>query len=111
MPADAATMYSRKVAKRWCDKFQFRKQKGFSFTTHGLEGANMLAREWASRADYFYRIWVEAGCEEEFRYSEEQLSSYVPSEEYVVWASTLDVGSDAFSEVTHLNHALPTNPE
>ena len=68
--ADAACMPARNGAKFWCAKYAFAKQESFYFTRYGVEACNMLAREWACRAEYYVQLWYSDGEEEEFAYTE-----------------------------------------
>ena len=55
--SDYASAFARAVAKQWCIRFKWPRQKGFAFTVYGTEGANMLAREWAFRGEHYYSIF------------------------------------------------------
>ena len=92
---DVATCFCRASAKAFCIKHQRPRQKGFTFTAYGgEENCNMLAREWASKGGYFVRLFLDAGKADDFIFSEEMLSSSLPTEEWLEWAISLDNESE-----------------
>ena len=107
IPADQATMYARAHAKQWCQLFQWSSQKGFMFSMYGQEEAIYLAKAWARKANYFCKLWYDAGATEDFVYSEEQLNSYTESASFLDWAVTVEVDSVTFDRVVAVRHALP----
>ena len=107
--ADAACMLARSGAKGWCTKYKFAKQKSLCSSRYGIEACNMVAREWASRAEYFFLLWYDDGCDEDFSYSDELLESYMPTMEWVEWATRQEIASEIWAAISDVENARPCN--
>ena len=67
----------------------------------------MLAREWAFRGHHYFSIWYEAGGDHAYRYTADELNSYVPYLEWCEWATEQDVTSPAWNRIMEVQRALP----
>ena len=109
--SDVASMFARACVHSWCQTYTFPKQRGFKYATYeGVQNANMLAREWALRGDFFYSIYREAGEPPDFKYTVDQLASYASDEDYIRWAVEVDIGSPVFDKIVEVDHFCPTDP-
>ena len=107
--ADAACMLARQGAKYWCTRYKFVKQKSLYFSRYGIESCNMVTREWAHRGEYYFLLWYEDGEADDFVYSAELLESYVPTMEWVEWATRQEIDSDVWSCISEVESARPIN--
>ena len=105
--ADAATMFARQHAKRWCHLFHWALQKGFAFSAYGQAESVHLAKAWARKGNYFCDIWYAAGAADEFEYSHEQLASYVEQDTFLDWAVTVDIELPTFERIVQVRTDLP----
>ena len=108
---DAATAFARKSVWPWCRLFSWPKQKGYSYSAYEVEGANFLAREMAFRGNFFYCIWRSHGSDPTFRYTDEQLRSYVPGIDWLNWTCEQDIEYAVFDRITEIGAAFPVNPQ
>ena len=56
-PTTVATEATKGVARFWCTRFRVSQSASFSIARLGLEDAFLLAQEWCSRAEYFFRFF------------------------------------------------------
>ena len=67
-----------------------------------------LAKEWQHLLSYYMNKWtISAGAE---NFVNPGACDYELSEDFVNWATTLDVESVAFMQVVQLRHAAPVLP-
>ena len=104
-----ATCFARAHARPWCLRYRWPRQKGFSKSLYGEEGAVQLAHEWARRADHYYRLWWDNGCDLSYKFSEGDCESYRQSLEWVTFASSEDIESSSFTEIVAVNRFQPTS--
>ena len=63
--------------KAWAEYFHWPKQKGFAFTAYGELVCVEMAHEVCRRAEHFYLLWCEAGCELwEFEYDDTMVAAH-----------------------------------
>ena len=103
-------MFSRAWAKPWCKRFRWPKQRGFNLVEYGERVANVLAREWAFRGDYFYWLWDVAGRDASFRYTAEHIEAYIPDEEFLEWERDVAVADELYDLILEVQRMAPTNP-
>jgi hypothetical protein len=88
-------------------KFKFCTQQSFSMAAHGSElNAKELAAGCAARATYFYEVWLEQGCPDEIDFKTFE-AGFTESFEWLDWASTLDVESNAFAAMALIREFVP----
>ena len=88
-------------------KFKFCTQQSFSIAAHGSElNAKELAAGCAARATYFYEVWLEQGCPDEIDFKTFE-AGFTESFEWLDWASTLDVESNAFAAMALIREFVP----
>jgi hypothetical protein len=108
-PTDAASAFARQAAKPWCRHFTWPQQKGFYFSVYGVIDANKLARSWAHKANFFFELWIEGGCDWHHQYSIDDAALYVPSIEFTDWAPDVAFDSETFQRIHELVIFKPTN--
>ena len=75
---------------------------------YGEEESNNLAREWHSRSHHFYMLWCEAGSDYAYRFTQDDFDSYIPSEEWFDWGTSVDIGNETiWPRITEVNQAFP----
>ena len=105
--ADGACGFARSgPPKTWCGKYGWATSRKFLFSRYGKEGATTLAREWARRAEYFYRLYLASG-DVGFKYSQEHVDRYVDSPVFLDYLIGLDVEHPAFDVGTALRKLAP----
>ena len=110
--ADAAGGFVKNgVQKDWCTAYGFPKQAAFYFSRYGREGAGMLSREFVRRGNFFCDMFLQAECHDNFRYTQSDLDSYEPSDEFRDWMiEHEDVSAATFVRGDQLLKTFPTNP-
>jgi hypothetical protein len=106
-PANEAIYKSRgHVVTTFHVLYEWPKSHGFRFSTYTELGANMLAREWCRKSDYFYNHWLDS--EVNTCFDDPTELDYVEHEEFLAWVATVDVASHTWVRVSELKHAVPT---
>ena len=85
---DIATCFARSLAVSFCKHFLWPKQKGFTYTAVGdRHVADLLARQWCRRGNYFCALWHAHDCADDFHFTEADK----PEEnlEFVEWMSSI----------------------
>ena len=108
--SDSAVCFARAEARHWCGVYQWPKQRGFRYRTHGVEPSVMLAREWAHTGNHFYSIWRDAGRHDGYRFSDEELQSYASMLEWVEWTRALPPDAAVWCKIREVEGAAPANP-
>ena len=107
--ADSAVMFARGMVLEWCRVYSMPKQKGFMFSRYTEENANMLAWEWARRCSYFFELWRGRGEDLMYRFTAEELDSYVSEEEFLDWGLGLAPDTYSYAAVGELLATVPRN--
>ena len=104
--AIAATSFAKALAREFCHKFGWQKQKGWSYKKyHGRPNANFLAREYARRGHHYCSIWFAHGCDDMFVF---QACHDAPADpEFVGWMNGLDIVSIEFAEADRIQRLRP----
>lgn len=68
---------------RWCDLYAFPKKRSFMFGKWGRAAATQMAREYCRRGEYFYNLFLNAGENEEFKYTASHVEAYVPGSDWL----------------------------
>ena len=97
------------VARAWCLGHAWPRQKSYSYSKYDVAPANMLAREVARKANYFFRMWLEA--EHDLEYTDEMLASYEETFEWVDWLCGQDVEGPAFEAGIKIRHMFPSSAD
>ena len=84
--------------------------KTFARTLYGDDGCVRLAKEWARRDIFYYRVWEDHGREDDFAYTNDLLEAYPANLDFVEWACEQAADSEAFNRVWEVQHARPQNP-
>ena len=104
-------MACRPKVNKYCKRFDWPVGPSFSRKKYPDGGAKMLASEWVRRGAHFYAMFVSGGQSvETFRFSEEQLNSYTPTEEFLIWATGLSLEDKSFDAAVKVAKYRPTNP-
>lgn len=90
--ADVVVAQALRSARAWCKTYKLNVESSYSFAKHGEREASYLAKEWASRQQHFYDLWVHRGGDSNFEYSDEDLASYVESPAWLNFVSGLSSG-------------------
>ena len=70
----------------------------------------MMTEEWCRRSSHFFNIWLNQD-DWEFRYTPEDLASYLEDLEWVSWlADEVGLESDTWARAQELRRRLPVNP-
>jgi hypothetical protein len=56
------------LSKEFCRLFHLRQTGNFSRTTYGDSWAAKLALRWTWQVDYFFRTWIDHGCDPAFAF-------------------------------------------
>ena len=80
--------------------------RSFMFGRYTREGACTLAREWARRADYFYRLYLESGAPD-FRYTDQMVKDFPDSIEFLDFLLSKDVEDHCYIVGQELRSLCP----
>ena len=105
--ADSATAYARVHTKAFCTRFNWPKQRGFTFNLYGQEESVHLATEWANRGNHFARLWFEGGCILDCVFDCEGEHAYPEPFDFIDWACSVEVDSPVWPKVTEVRAAVP----
>ncbi len=107
--ADGVSGYPRGgLAQQWCNKFIWPRQFGCTYAAHGQEDSHQIVREWVRRCTFFFSMWHDAGCPDNFVYSPFQRTSYRQSLQYLDWVVELPVESATFERALVVNRLEPS---
>ena len=99
------------ITTDWCIAYGFPRQAAFYFNKFGREGAKQLAHEFTRRGNHFCEIWHQAGPIASFQYTQADLDSFEPSEEFTEWMLGIaDVQDVCFRRGDELLKLVPSNP-
>ena len=91
----------------WCARYGWAKSRRYMFSKYGRDPAMALAREWARRADYFFRLWYDSADPAGFRYTQAHVDGYVDSVWFIDCLLGLDNEHPAFREGAALRDLSP----
>ena len=96
---DCAAMFVRKgIAVEFCERYTFPKQKSCHYKKYGGdEPANTLIREYARKGNDFCSLWCASECEDDYRFSEEDIEGYKPGLDFLDWMCSLPAASASFA--------------
>ena len=78
-------------AQKWCMGFGLKQSFTSSVKGYTVVEAQTLSEEWGRRMQWFYDQWC--GAEgEDFRFTDEVVTAYPETEEFVTWAESLPMG-------------------
>jgi len=84
--ADQAQCLARSHVKPWATAYKWPRQKGFSFSLYGEEESNRLAQQWQEKGHFYCSLWIDrSGGSYEYRFTAEELASFVPTEAWLDW--------------------------
>ena len=81
----------------------------FYYSKYGKVLAQMFASEWVRRANFFYKIWADAGFPDEFDYTEDHIESYVETAEWRDMMCEMGIHTPFFIRGMEVRHMVPTN--
>ena len=107
--ADKCTGFARGGWPQWwCDRYMFPRQRSFAFLTYERDNACMLAKEFCSRAEFFYRTWLlNHDAEFDFVFEQHHLDAYLESVPFLDWLLALSDEGPAFEAGVLLRSLCP----
>jgi hypothetical protein len=108
-----ATYIRGKVPQLFAKHYKLGQMYSFSLkdTLYGEYGAGVMAREVCRRCEFFYRQYLDSEeDDEDFKFTEEMISAYVESMEFLDWACSLDISTASFERMLTVRLITPTNP-
>jgi hypothetical protein len=108
-PTTVATEATKGVARSWCVRFRLNQSASFSIARLGLGDAFALAQEWRSRADCFFRLYLDAD-DTHFLYSDVELASYVATQAWTDFCASKAHASEAHTKCLMVEQLRPRNP-
>ena len=113
VPADRVATFARSGdARAFCRRFDMPSMSSFSFRKFGEANAVETCRGVQRKLLYFFMIWMEAD-DPEFRFSDAQLFSYLPSDQFsaiLLGVQHLPPRSPVRVRLTQVDKLCPTNP-
>ena len=100
----------RGIVREWCVNYNMQQAFSLSGNLYDPEVVPMICEEWCRRYKHFYDIWVRAGSDFEYRYSEVDLQSYVPPVAWLEMCAGLTMGSAAYRRCQAIDMIAPLNP-
>ena len=104
---DAVSGFGRSWTLEWCRAYDWPSSMRFGFNRYGQLAAKMLAREWCTRAEYLFNLWVEAGQSLEFSYERRHVEAYPPILEWVQFLLEQPLDGEVFDRGNELNRLSP----
>jgi hypothetical protein len=80
--------------KTWCDDYHWPKEKSYAFKKYTLEGASVLANEFARVANHYYAIWLGQDDSKYVFTPEDKVADDVG---FLNWMTALDADSVHFA--------------
>jgi len=90
----------------FCRGWGYPPRRGYSYNLYTVEGANILAREFCRRGQYFYNIFF-AADDQDWELSAEDRRGYVESREFLENVLSLDMGHPAFDAALEIRTFFP----
>ncbi len=107
--SNAVACFLCKYAAPSCKIYTWQQQRTFHYAKFTGEGAMKLAHAWTQKGDWFFGVWM-GQDDDYYTYSDEDLASFVPDDDFLTWSLTLDVESPAFRAVHEYMHTQPSKP-
>ena len=104
--SDCVSGFCRGWVLDWCRAFGWPPSARFGFARFGRGPAHQLCREWCRRAEFFYRIWVEAESEE-FVFTALHINSYEEDMEWLDFMIGLPASDPAFAKGMEMRGSAP----
>jgi hypothetical protein len=79
------------LAPTWCSKYGLNKLASFSFSKYGERGASQLARQWCSRMQHYYDLWL-FWDQVDYIYTDVDHFCYEEDNAFQAFAATLVIG-------------------
>ena len=96
------------LATQWCRLYHWPQNQSWAKNFYGgPDNVRHLARQWARKASFFYKLWLADQCSTTFTYDQTLLDLYTEEEEYLDWALSLDITSNAFRMVMEIKNLMP----
>ena len=61
-----------------------------------------MAKAWSRKGNFFCSLWASSDFAEDFTFSQEVLSSYVDSEEFLDWILSIDIENPIFELIVEV---------
>ena len=101
-------MAKKQLPSKWCQLYHWPTSRTWAKNKYGgPDAVRMLAFEWGRKASFFYKLWLADHCSETFSYEQCVLDLYSEEEEYIDWALSLDITSEAFAMVMEIKNFMP----
>lgn len=107
VPTDCAACLNRRMTEEWCLKYCFPRKKSFMFSLYTEENAVQLANEWVRRGNHYYSLWLRAGADLEYAFTETDIVSYEEDLEWLDFAVGISTEAPAFQRIIEVRSWKP----
>ena len=90
-------------AKRWCCEYGYPQMASFHHSVYSRDGAGVLAREWCTRAHWFFRL----APSHDFVYTSAMVAEYEEGVEFTEWMQLQPQGSTSFQRGLQIRSVFP----
>ena len=98
------------MPKEFCIAYGMNTLGSYSVRLYGEVAAALLARAWCHNMDHFFNMW-EQQDNWSYEFTGEDMTSYMPSEEYIAFFMRLSVDDPATSRAQQLNNTEFGKPQ